>query len=61
MKKGYDSRFNSWINKKDLSSLIIMSSQYFPELFRSFEGNINVKVDLPSYATKTDLKKCNAR
>ena len=31
-------------------------SQYFPQTFRSFEGNINVKVDLSNYATKTDLK-----
>ena len=31
-------------------------SQYFPKFFRSFERNINVKVDLPNYATKTDLK-----
>ena len=31
-------------------------SEYFPKLFRSFGGNINVKVDLSSYATKTDLK-----
>ena len=31
-------------------------SQYFPELFRSFGGNINVRVDLSNYATKTDLK-----
>ena len=31
-------------------------SQYFPKLFRSFERNINVKVDLSNYATKTDLK-----
>ena len=30
-------------------------SQYFPP-HRSFGGNINVKVDLPKYATKTDLK-----
>ena len=30
-------------------------SQYFPKPFRSFEGNINVKVDLWNYATKTDL------
>ena len=30
--------------------------QYFPKLFRSFERNINVKVDLSNYATKTDLK-----
>ena len=31
-------------------------SQYFPKLFTSFDGNVNVKVDLSNYATKTDLK-----
>ena len=31
-------------------------SQYFPKLFRSFGGSINVKVDLSNYASKTDLK-----
>ena len=31
-------------------------SQYFLKPFRSFGGNINVKVDLFNYATKTDLK-----
>ena len=31
-------------------------SQYFPKLFRSFGANINDKVDLSNYATKTDLK-----
>ena len=31
-------------------------SQYFPEPFRSFGGNINVKVDLSNYPTKTDFK-----
>ena len=31
-------------------------SQYFPKLFRSFGGNINVKVDLSNYATKINLK-----
>ena len=31
-------------------------SEYFPKSFRSFERNINVKVDLYNYATKTDLK-----
>ena len=30
--------------------------QYFPKSFRSFGENINVKVDLSKYATKTDLK-----
>ena len=46
--KGYDNSFNSWIN--------IKMNQYFPEPFRSFGGNINVKVDVSNYATKTDLK-----
>ena len=31
-------------------------SEYFPKPFRSFGGNINVKVDLSNYATKADLK-----
>ena len=31
-------------------------TQYFPKPCRSFGGNINVKVDLSNYATKTDLK-----
>ena len=30
--------------------------QYFPKPFRSFGENINVKVNLSKYATKTDLK-----
>ena len=31
-------------------------SQYFPQSFRNFRENINVKVDLSNYATKTNLK-----
>ena len=31
-------------------------SQYFPKPFRKCGGNINVKVDLTNYTTKTDLK-----
>ena len=31
-------------------------SQYFPKPFKSFGGNINVRVDLSNHATKTDLK-----
>ena len=31
-------------------------TQYFLKPFRSFRGNINVKVDLSNYATKADLK-----
>ena len=38
--KGYDNSFNSWIY------LIV----------ETFGGDINVKVDLSNYATKTDLK-----
>ena len=31
-------------------------SQYFPNSFRRFGGNINVKDNLSNYATKTDLR-----
>ena len=31
-------------------------SQYFPKPFRSFGGNIYVKVNLSNYATKADIK-----
>ena len=31
-------------------------NEYFPKSFKSFGRNINVKVDLSNYATKTDLK-----
>ena len=31
-------------------------SQYFLKPFRSFGENINLKVDLSNYATKTNLK-----
>ena len=34
----------------------IKMSQYFSKRFRSFGRNINIKVDLSNYATKTDLK-----
>ena len=30
--------------------------QYFPKPYDPFGGDTNVKVDLPSYATKTDLE-----
>ena len=32
------------------------TSQYFPKPYEPFEGDINVKVDLPNHATKADLK-----
>ena len=50
---GYNNSFSSWINKK---RPCIKMSQYFPKPFRIFGGNINVKVGLSNYATKTDLK-----
>ena len=31
-------------------------NQYFPKSFRNLGGNINVKVDLSNYATRTNLK-----
>ena len=31
-------------------------SQFFPNPFISFGGNINVKADFSNYAIKTDLK-----
>ena len=31
-------------------------SQHFPKPQESFGGDINVKIDLSNYATKTDLK-----
>ena len=31
-------------------------TQYFPKPYEPFGGDINVKVDLSNYATKTNLK-----
>ena len=31
-------------------------SKYFPKPFKSFRGDIKIKVDLSNYATKTDIK-----
>ena len=31
-------------------------SQYFPKPYEAFGGDINVKVDLSNYATKSDIK-----
>ena len=46
--KGYDSSFNIWIDKKDIS-------EYFPEP-KSLEGRVKVELDLSNYATKADFK-----
>ena len=32
-------------------------SQYFPKTSEHFNGNIKVKLDLPNYAIKTELKR----
>ena len=50
--KEYDNSFNSWIDKNDLVNM----SQYIPKPYEPFGGDVNVKVDLSNYATKTDLK-----
>ena len=42
--------------KKTLSNACIKVSWYFPNLYQPFGGDINVKVDLPNYATKTGIK-----
>ena len=34
----------------------IKLNQYFPKPFRNFGRNINLKVNLSNYATKTDFK-----
>ena len=31
-------------------------SQYFPKTYEPFDEDVSVKVDLPNYATKTDIK-----
>ena len=31
-------------------------SQYFPKPYEPFGGDINIKIDLSNYVTKTDLK-----
>ena len=55
---------NCTSNGKDVIVVLIVglikktsykNESIFPKPFRSFDGNINVKVDLPNYATKTYL------
>ena len=55
--KWYDNSFNSWIDKNYIEwNFLYKKSQYFPKPYEPFDGDINVKVDLSNYATKTDLK-----
>ena len=53
-------RLNSCIDEKDLIRQVwfyrIKMNQYFPKPYEPFGGDINVKVDLSNYATKTDIK-----
>ena len=56
--KGYDNSFKIWVHKilATLIEDIFKMSQYFPKPYKSFGGNIKMKVDLSNYATKLDLK-----
>ena len=59
--KGYNNLFNSWIDKKIFGGILlkfklIKMSKYYTKPYEPFGGDINVKVDLSNYATKTDLK-----
>ena len=49
--KGYDSPFDSCIDKKD----IVYVSEHFPES-KSSGGRVKIELDLSNYATKSDLK-----
>ena len=49
--KGYDSSFNSWIDKKD----IVQMSKYFPDP-NTLGGKVKVELYLSNYATKADLE-----
>ena len=53
---GYDNRFNSCIDKKDRVATDVLKWVNTFLSLKSFGRNINVKVDLSNYATKTDLK-----
>ena len=55
--KGMIINLNVGLIKKIFNELLsLQMDQYFPKLFRSIGGNINVKIDLSNYVTKTDLK-----
>ena len=56
---------NCTLDEKDMTIHLIvglikkttfLKKKYFPKQLRSFGRNINVKVDLSNYATKTDQK-----
>ena len=47
--KGYDSSFNSWIDKNN----IVWMGEYFHNA-KSSRGRVNIELDLSNYATKVD-------
>ena len=49
---GYNNSSNSWIKKKTFCKM----GQYFPKPYRRSDRHINVKLDLSSYVTQSDLK-----
>ena len=58
--KGYRSSFNWWIDKKRFGVILlkfncVKMSKYFPNSFRSFRRNINVKADLSNYGKKAEI------
>ena len=65
--KRYDNTFNSWIDKKRLSKMniyiyiyiyiYIKNEPIFSKPYEPFGGDINAKVHLSNYATKTDFIK----
>ena len=39
-----------------IKGILCKMSQYFSKLYKRFEGNINVKVDLSNYSREADIK-----
>ena len=39
-----------------IKKILYKMSQYFPKLYETLGGDISIKVDLPNYETKADLK-----
>ena len=58
--KGYNNSFDSWIDKKRLNVVLVIirikMTQYFSKSYEPFGRDINVTVDLSTYATKADIK-----
>ena len=52
----FKNTISSYVFKTLVALQRIKMSQYFPKPYEPFGGDINVKVDLSNYATKTDIK-----